>query len=201
MAKASRNKSQAAPTPITMHRNGRPIARSCCGAIGCNDCVISMLQPKRSHSSIKTNSAKSKATTGRPIVSGSSGHVRKRTTCLVSIFTRSPTNSRRPSLIVGMALARQSSATMENMCCSPQPAISSRHLATKNLQMCIATCSGFISSHSPKKPPIHLPRRAMKSARLKKNDKKKKRRNPKRKSRKKRSLARNPKKNQRNQSL
>ena len=68
----------------------------------------------------------------------------------MSIFTRSPTNNRPLSLIVGMALARQSSATMENMCCSAQPAISSRRLATKNLRMCIATCSGFISSHLPK---------------------------------------------------
>jgi len=125
----------------------------------------------------------------------------ERTTCLVSIFTRSPTNSRSLSLIVGMALASQSSATMGNTCCSVQPAISSRRLATKNLRTCIATCSGFISSHSPKKPPTHSPQKAMKSARLNKNDKKKKRRKPQRKNRNKKPLRRSRKKNQKNQLL
>src|SRR5207249_10183273 len=103
------------------------------------------------------------------------------------------------SLIAGTALAKQSSVTTENICCLALRAISSRPLATKNSQTCIAICSAFISSHWPKRPRTRSLRRATKSGKLKKNDKRKKQRKRKRKSRKKRRLARNRKKNQRSQ--
>src|SRR5262249_842260 len=117
-----------------------------------------------------------------------------------SIFTRSRTNSRPPSLIVGMAQAKQSLATTENICCSAQRAISSRPSATRNLQMCIATCSAFIWLHCQKKRRIPSGRRAMKAARQRKNDKRKKQRKPKRKSRRKKLPGKNRKKNQRSPS-
>src|SRR5262249_54151849 len=101
------------------------------------------------------------------------------------------------SLTVGTAPAKQFSAMTENICCSPPRAISSRPSATKNLQTCIATCSAFISSHWLKKRRTRWRLRAMKSGRLKKNDKKKKQKRPKGKSRRRRRAQKNRKKSQR----
>ena len=188
-----------APTLITTRRNGRPTARSSCGVIGCSDCATSMLQAKRSRWSIRINTARLRVTPGRRTVSGSPGRARRKMGCRVSISTHSRTSNRPLSLIAGMAPAKQSSATTENIYCLALRAILSRPLATKNLQTCIATCSAFISLHWPKRPRTHSLRRATKSGKLMKNDKRKKQRKRKRKSRKKRRPPRNRKKNQRSQ--
>src|SRR5947207_2621537 len=153
-----------------------------------------MLQAKRSRCSIRTTTARSRDTPGRRTVSGSPGRARRKMGCRVSISIHSRTSNRPLSLIAGMALAKQSSATTGNLCCSAPRAISSRPLATKNLQTCIAICSAFISAHWAKRPRTRSPRRATKSGKLKNNDKRKKQRKRKRKSRKKRRSARSGKK-------
>ena len=159
---------------------------------------MSMLRQRPSRWLIRTNGVRSEVTTGRRTVSGSPGRGPNRTTCHAFTFTRLRTNSRPPSPILGTALAKLSSATTGNICCSAPRVISNRPLETRNSQTSIATWSAFISSRLPRRLRIRSHRKAMKSAKQRKNAKKKKKLQRKKK---RHQRLRNRKRNQRSKSL
>ena len=85
----------------------------------------------------------------------------------------------------------------ENIYCLALRAISNRPLATRNSPTSIATWNGFTLSRSPRTPRIRSRRKAMKSAKPRKNARKKKQKKLKKKSRRRAQARRNRKRNQR----